>query len=241
MMMNMLPQWPHNTGPMLTYLASCGSTPCSQFDSTTAKWFKIDQVGQKPDGTWVQADFSMSYPFSKSHPFVHLSLTVSGKTVPVTLPATLAPGNYLMRHEIIALHLAVTQGGAEFYPSCTQLRVGGSQTGAPQSNELVSLPGAYKDTDPGIFDPNVFNPGSSYTFPGPPVAAFVGGSSGSSPDPSSNSTSTASGSTPSSTPSAYGPAQTGTCKLKRAASPSPAVRPRHISRVMRRLVSGSIH
>jgi len=153
--------WPHGTGPLLTYLTSCGSTPCSQFDSTTAQWFKINQVGQNPDGTWAQANF------------------MNGKSVPLTLPATLAPGNYIMRHEIVALHLAVTLGGAEFYPSCTQLKVGGSQTGGPQPSELVSLPGAYKDTDPGIFDQAVFNPGAPYTFPGPPVAAFVGGSGGS--------------------------------------------------------------
>ena len=232
---------------MLTYLTSCGSTPCSQFNSTTAQWFKIDQVGQKPDGTWFQADFSMSTLLR--HPLIHpttrLSLTVTGQSSTVTLPSTLAPGNYIMRHEIIALHLAVTLGGAEFYPSCTQLRVGGSQTGGPQPSELVSLPGAYKDNDPGIFDPNVFNPGATYTFPGPPIAAFANATSSSGSGPStSNATSTDSGTTPSPTSSAYGPATTGTCKLKRAASPAAAiavVRPRHISRVMRRLMSGSIH
>ena len=59
----------------------------------------------------------------------------------------------MLRHEIIALHLATSLGGAEFYPSCTQLRVGGSGSGTP--NQTVSFPGAYKDTDPGIFDANV--------------------------------------------------------------------------------------
>lgn len=44
-------------------------------------------------------------------------------------------------------------GGAEFYPSCTQVRVSGSGNGAP--NATVSFPGAYSDSDPGIFDPNV--------------------------------------------------------------------------------------
>jgi hypothetical protein len=165
----------------------------------------------------------------------------------------------MIRHEIIALHNAVSMGGAEFYPSCAQLKVGGSQTGGPQASELVSLPGAYSDSDPGIFVPDVFNPGASYTFPGPPVAAFVtSGSSGSGSDPSTTASgpsttsgsSSASGSTPSSTASAYGQQSSGTCQLKRAASPSPAVdasvivasiRPRHISRVMRRLISGHTH
>lgn len=52
-------KWPHNTGPLMTYMASCGSTPCDQFDPTGAKWFKIDQLGKKSDGTtWYQADIS---------------------------------------------------------------------------------------------------------------------------------------------------------------------------------------
>jgi hypothetical protein len=149
--------WPHDTGPMITYMASCGSTTCDKFDSTTAKWFKIDEVGRVASGKWGQADLQ------------------SGKTAKVTIPNTLASGNYLIRHEIIALHLANSMGGAEFYPSCTQLRVGGSQSGAPTSSELVSLPGAYSDNDPGIFAPNVFEPDFQYEFPGPKVAAFVSG------------------------------------------------------------------
>ncbi len=120
---------------MLTYLASCGSTACDQFDSSTAKWFKIDQLGRKTTGDkpWVQADL------------------MTGTPANVTLPANLAPGGYILRHEIIALHLAETVGGAEFYPSCSQINVGGSGTGTPTDDELVSLPGAYSDTDPGIF------------------------------------------------------------------------------------------
>ena len=50
------PQWPHNTGPLMTYMTSCGSTSCDQFDPTGAKWFKIDQLGKKDADTWYQAD-----------------------------------------------------------------------------------------------------------------------------------------------------------------------------------------
>lgn len=80
---------------------------------------------------------------------------MNGAAADVVIPKTLAPGNYLIRHEIIALHLATQRGGAEFYPSCAQLRVGGSQTGRPAENELVSFPGAYSDNDPGIYVPEV--------------------------------------------------------------------------------------
>ncbi|KAH6904627.1 glycosyl hydrolase family 61-domain-containing protein [Coprinopsis sp. MPI-PUGE-AT-0042] len=155
--------WPHNTGPMLTYLADCGDAPCSEFDSTTARWFKIHQVGLKPDsGEWFQQDL------------------MNGGTAPVTLPSNIAPGNYLVRHEAIALHNAsqpaTTSSGAEFYPGCAQLRIGGRGTGRPTENELVSHPGAYQADHPGIFVPNVFG-SRDYVFPGPPVAAFVDGQS----------------------------------------------------------------
>lgn len=80
---------------------------------------------------------------------------MSGATANVTLPSNIAPGNYIMRHEIIALHLANEKGGAEFYPSCSQLNITGSGTGAPTASELVSFPGAYSDTDPGIYVPAV--------------------------------------------------------------------------------------
>ncbi len=81
------------------------------------------------------------------------SFPVKGDSYSLKLPEDLAPGDYLIRHEIIALHLAVSKGGAEFYPSCTQVRVSGDGSGKPQ--DTVTFPGAYSDSDPGIFDPEV--------------------------------------------------------------------------------------
>ncbi|PPQ90713.1 hypothetical protein CVT25_005021 [Psilocybe cyanescens] len=221
--------WPHNTGPMLTYMANCGQTTCDKFDISTAKWFKIDQVGRKSGSSdWAQVDL------------------FNGQTVSVNLPKTLAPGNYLLRHEIIALHLATSKGGAEFYEGCSQLRVGGNQSGAPASSELVSLPGAYSDNDPGIFDPSVFDPSAKYVFPGPSVASFVTGTPTSGSGSSSGSGS-GSGTPTSSTPAKPSSTKASSCKLKkRAASAAPdaeaIVRPRHVSRVMRRLAfENSMH
>ncbi|KAG6876166.1 hypothetical protein C0993_005197 [Termitomyces sp. T159_Od127] len=216
--------WPHNTGPIMTYMASCGSTTCDKFDSTQAKWFKIDQQGQKDGGSgWFQADVAAGQPAN------------------VTLPSNLAPGNYLIRHELIGLQGAVSAGGAEFYPSCSQFTIGGSQTGAPTDKDLVSFPGAYSDNDPGILVPDVFNPGFDYVFPGPPVASFISGSSSSGGSPT-NST-PASGTTTSSAPTAT-TKKSGTCKLVRKPSSSsssavtaPSIRSRHLSRVMRGLIA----
>jgi hypothetical protein len=139
----------------------------------------------------------------------------------------------MLRHEIIALHLATSFNGAEFYPACAQLRVGGSQSGAPQESDLVSLPGAYSDNDPGIFDPSAFDNNAKYVFPGPAIASFVsgtpsnGGGSGTTPTPTSTS-----GPTPTKAP-------TKSCKIKKRAAASGQSlvvrRPRHISRIMRQL------
>ena len=73
----------------------------------------------------------------------------------VTIPSTIASGNYLLRSELISLQLAMTLGGAEFYPGCVQLSIGGSGTGSATSSEECTFPGCYSDSDPGIFDPNV--------------------------------------------------------------------------------------
>ncbi|KAF8728398.1 hypothetical protein AX14_006699 [Amanita brunnescens Koide BX004] len=241
-----LQMWPHNTGPIMTYLANCGSVPCSQYNPMPAEWFLIDRQGQYPNGTWVQASI------------------MTGALVTVTIPSNLAPGNYMVRHEIIALQLAVSVGGAEFYPSCSQIQVGGSQTGKPQQSDLVTFPGGYTDTEPGIYDPNVYNPGAQYTFPGPPIASFIAGSSstgGSSTGGSSTSGGSSSGgsstyggssstgtssATPASTPSS------GSCRLRRSSSGNSTTsntrralqfhrrlhKPRSISRIMRDVIFG---
>lgn len=90
-----------------------------------------------------------------------------------SLPSCLAPGQYLVKVEIIALHSAYNQGGAQFYSSCGQLSVGGSGTLSPSST--VGFPGAYSATDAGI-KINIYgtsgqpdNGGKAYTAPGPSV------------------------------------------------------------------------
>jgi len=162
---------------MLTYMASCGSSTCDQFDATQARWFKISQVGRRNGSEfWAQKDICMSkcvfLPLSiiNSNTVSHLA---EGKVDNITIPSNLAPGNYLIRHECINLQFANQgPGKAEFYPGCSQIRVGGSQTGEPYESELVSLPGAYHDDDPGLYNPSGFDP-NTYVFPGPAIAAFV--------------------------------------------------------------------
>lgn len=147
-------------------------------------------------------------PLSCSFRMLTCHFAVDGQVANVTLPSNIAPGNYIIRHEIVALHLGDKQGGAEFYPSCSQLHMSGSGTGAPTPAELVKFPGAYSDSDPGIFVPDVNilfitpkynvltyhnkifnNDFSNYLFPGPPVASFVASSTPSSSNTSSGTSS----------------------------------------------------
>lgn len=256
-----LNKWPHDYGPMITYLADCGSTPCSEFDTNDARWFKIHQAGKRGSGRWVQEDLFRD------------------QTTPVTLPSNLAAGNYIVRHEIIALHIAEERRRAEFYPGCVQITVGGSGTGRPTRAELVSFPGGYTDDDEGIFirDVSVVYGDGEYAFPGPPIAILAAASddegsgrptpssSPSSPSPSPSSTrvtssipdytptgtTTAAGATPtgaeepgesvegsgSNGGAGSGKSSAGKCVLKKKVKlEQPGVYRRHARKVLRRLI-----
>jgi hypothetical protein len=135
------------------YMAMCEGS-CSTYDSTNAEWFKISELGLEPDGnTWYQANLS---PYCSSLSILALTWVADSRApANLTIPSTLAPGEYLLRSEIISLQDATAEGGAEFYPCCVQLVVGGSQTQAAAPDEECTFPGCYSDTDPGILTPNV--------------------------------------------------------------------------------------
>ena len=41
----------------MTYMALCDTSTCDKFNGSTAKWFKIDQIGKTSDGnTWYQQE-----------------------------------------------------------------------------------------------------------------------------------------------------------------------------------------
>lgn len=163
-------KWPHEMGPLITYMAKVptGQT-ADKFNAAQGNFFKIQQTGQKGKG-WAVAD-----------------LMKLGTTYTVAIPKGLENGDYIMRHEIIALHLADSKGGAEFYTSCFQLRVtGGTGTIKPSGAQLAKFPGAYTATDKGIFTPKVFDTGFKYSFPGP--ALVTSGSTAGVASTSTNST-----------------------------------------------------
>lgn len=75
-----------------------------------------------------------------------------------------------LRSEMLALHGSQTEGGAQFYIGCAQLRITGSSSGS--CTPSIQLPGAYKATDSNIYIPNFyygFDP-TTYKAPGGDVA-----------------------------------------------------------------------
>ena len=134
---------------MISYLADCGDD-CTTVDKTTLEFFKIDAVGLVDDstvpGTWGDDE-----------------LIENNNSWMVEIPTSIAPGNYVLRHEIIALHSAGTEGGAQNYPQCFNLKVTGSGTDSPAGTLGTEL---YNLDDPGILV-NIYTSLSTYVIPGP--------------------------------------------------------------------------
>lgn len=115
----------------MTYLAKCPGS-CSDYSpGTDAVWFKIHHAGKLADGSWASDPFITDQPYS------------------FKLPASLASGNYIVRHELIALHSAYAYPGIQSYPSCFQITVTGTGTGTGPSKK-VAFPGEYTATTPGV-------------------------------------------------------------------------------------------
>lgn len=111
----------------------------------------------------------MGYDTTKSPPWGSDFLAKQGASWTVTIPAELKPGEYLLRHEILGLHVAGTRMGAQFYPACVQIKVSGSGTKSLPSG--IGLPGAYDPDDAGILVQlwQVNQGQRGYTAPGGPV------------------------------------------------------------------------
>ncbi|CAD0112457.1 unnamed protein product [Aureobasidium uvarum] len=159
--------WPtSHKGPVITYLAKCDGD-CADADKTSLKWFKIDAVGlisgDSKSGTWA-SDKLISDQFKWD----------------VKIPDSIASGNYVARHEIIALHSANNVGGAQNYPQCINLEVKSSGSDIPEGVVGTSL---YTAQDKGIYV-NIYYPGfqpDEYDMPGP---ALYSAGSGSAPESS---------------------------------------------------------
>ncbi|KZS96273.1 cellulose-growth-specific protein, partial [Sistotremastrum niveocremeum HHB9708] len=166
--------WPHALGPMLTYLAACPGSTCTGVNSNTLEWVNECGLisGTVGDGSWGDGQM--------------INQNSSWTT---TIPASVPSGNYLIRFETIALHSLP----AQFYPECAQINIVGGGSLAPTAAELVTFPGAYSNTDPGL-DVDLYTAAAdaqtSYPIPGPPLYAGAAKSHTTSTTSSSTSKST---------------------------------------------------
>lgn len=138
--------WPHAGGPITVYMAECKGDCSTWEDPSQGEWFKIYQAGLL-SGTVGHGKWGTNEMMEK------------GFSVTTKIPASLKPGNYLIRHETIVsfgrplkgmsltgIHKNLARAPAEFYPECAQLKVTGSGTSKPGKDYLFKLPGAYKTT-----------------------------------------------------------------------------------------------
>ncbi|KAF7981800.1 hypothetical protein HWV62_31901 [Athelia sp. TMB] len=145
---------PSHKGPVITYLAKVPSA--LQTTVTGLQWFKIWEDGLiAANQTWG----------------VDRLIANKGK-VTFTIPSCIAPGNYFLRHEIIALHAASTYPGAQFYMECAQINITGGGSKVPAT---VSFPGAYHSTDPGVTVDIYWPLLTNYTIPGTCRLAILSG------------------------------------------------------------------
>ncbi|KAF4627337.1 hypothetical protein G7Y89_g10819 [Cudoniella acicularis] len=143
----------NHPGPFQFYLAKVPAGMSAQtWDGSGEVWFKFHT--EMPAMT---KDKQLTWPGQNEY-----------KTTNATIPKSVPSGEYLLRVEHIALHLASAPNKAQFYLSCAQVKITGDGNGNP--GPLVAFPGAYKTSDPGI----LINLGAlatpdSYVPPGPAV------------------------------------------------------------------------
>ena len=146
-------RWPSDhEGPIITYLASCNGD-CTTVDKTTLLFNKIDASGLI-NGAVDPASFATD------------TLLANNISWSLKIPASIAPGRYVLRHEIIALHLADKPNMAENYPQCVNLEITGAGTNALAGGTLGTE--LYTTTDPGL-NVDIYNGLTSYSMPGPPL------------------------------------------------------------------------
>ncbi|KAJ7121476.1 glycosyl hydrolase family 61-domain-containing protein [Mycena epipterygia] len=115
----------YHPGVLNVYMAKAPSgTDVASWDGSGNVWFKVYQISAVTDG-----GSTITFP----------ATGLSQVTFPI--PAETPSGQYLIRIEHIALHVASSYGGAQFYIACAQVDVTNGGTGTP--SPLVAFPGEY--------------------------------------------------------------------------------------------------
>lgn len=163
---------PGHKGPCAVYLKKVDSAKSAK--GSGDGWFKIFEDGVDSKGEWCTT-----------------RLTPTGK-LETKLPEGLAPGEYLAKPELLALHNALEgtisptyalfvekptnsiTGRPQFFTSCMQIKVSGSGNLVPEST--VSIPGYIKKGDASVTYSIYSKKAAAYTMPGPKIAKLVSSS-----------------------------------------------------------------
>lgn len=142
-------------GPVLAYMSKVEDAATADGSSEFFKiyentWKKAPGSTQGDNDYWGTKD--MNYNCGK---------------LDFTIPEDIAPGDYLLRAEAIALHAASSSGGAQHYVTCYQLTVTGDGTATPAG---VKFPEAYSKTGPGLGF-SIHQDMTEYPAPGPALYA----------------------------------------------------------------------
>ncbi|KAK0649025.1 glycoside hydrolase family 61 protein [Cercophora newfieldiana] len=151
--------WLHPVGPMTVWLAACGDD-CTTVDVNKLDFFKIWEAGllegpNLAEGVWYQKEFQR--------------WDGSPGLWPVRIPRNLRAGRYIVRHEILSIHI---EDKPQFYPQCAHLEVKGEGDAVPGEEWLRRFPGAYEADDPSIrinIYAKEFDTTTNYTIPGGPI------------------------------------------------------------------------
>ncbi|KAL2160966.1 hypothetical protein VTH06DRAFT_8678 [Thermothelomyces fergusii] len=142
----------YHQGPTSIYMSKAPGS-ASNYDGSGG-WFKIKDWGANFNGG--QASWTLTTDYT------------------ATIPECIPPGDYLLRIQQLGIHNPWPAGIPQFYISCAQITVTGGGNANPPT---VSIPGAFKDTDPG-YTVNIYNNFHNYTVPGPDVFTCNGSGGG---------------------------------------------------------------
>ncbi|KAJ7725648.1 glycosyl hydrolase family 61-domain-containing protein [Mycena maculata] len=167
--------WVHAMGFVFDYITSCNGD-CTTFDSTNAGWTKIAHAGIDMSQT-ISSDLRETmknkpeqyYPTSGLGLWAMAKMVQNGSKWSIQIPSSLESGQYMIRHELAAVHNPKTNDpttGPQLYIACIQLDVtGGGDTSLPAGTQAKSLylpDGTFANTNvlSGSFNPaNVPIPG----------------------------------------------------------------------------------
>ncbi|KAJ7736871.1 glycosyl hydrolase family 61-domain-containing protein [Mycena metata] len=170
--------WVHAMGFVFDYITSCNGD-CSTFDATNADWTKIAHGGidtSKSISSELRATMKGKpeeyFPTSGPGLWAMAKLVENGSKWSIKIPIGLKSGQYMIRHELAAMHNPKTSDpttGPQLYITCIQLDVtNGGDLSLPMGTQAKSL---YKP-DGAFANINVYSDSfdpASVEIPGPVV------------------------------------------------------------------------